>query len=100
MQDVLSRVTTLNRPHLLVRAARFGLDDYSRSAHLPRLLGSISLPRSGEAILRLLEIEAVLEDRRVARTADYSVARHVEVLIAIMAEARLLRATARPAEVA
>lgn len=98
MQDILTRVVTLNRPRLLVRAARFGLDDYNRTTQLPRLLATVGLPRPGEAILRLLDIEAVLEERRLGQTADYSVARHVELLIALMGEARLLRALTRPAE--
>jgi hypothetical protein len=97
MQDILSRVEGLKRPPLLVRAARFGLDDYNREGQLPRLLKVLSSPRSGEAILRLLEVEALLEERRIAQAADYSVARHVEVIIALMAEARLLRAIMRPA---
>jgi len=95
MQDILTRVTSLNRPRLLVRAARFGLDDYNRATQLPRLLAHLSLPRPGEAIVRLLDIEATLEERRVGHMADYSVARHVEVLIALMGEARLLRAVTR-----
>jgi hypothetical protein len=33
-----------------------------------------------------------MDSRRRAGAADYSVARHVEVLIAVMAEARLLAA--------
>lgn len=97
MQDILGMIGALSRPRLLVRAARFGVDDYSRKAHLPRLLHEVSLPRSGEAILRLLDIEAELNDSRLARAADYSAGRHVEVLIAMMAEARLLRALTRPA---
>ncbi len=96
MQDILSRVESLKRPPLLVRAARFGLDDYSRSGQLPRLLRCLAPPRSGEAILRLLDLEAELEDQRIERAAEYSVARHVEVIIALMAEARLLRAIVRP----
>lgn len=99
MQDILGRVEGLKRPPLLVRAARFGLDDYSREGQLPRLLRVLAPPRSGEAILRLLDIEAVLEERRLAQGADYSVARHVEVIIALMAEARLLRAILRPVPV-
>jgi hypothetical protein len=97
MQDILARVEGLKRPPLLVRAARFGLDDYNREGQLPRLLRTLSPPRSGEAILRLIDIEADLENRRLAQAADYSVARHVEVIIALMAEARLLRAVVRPA---
>ena len=85
-------IAGLNRPRLLVRAARFGVDDYDRRTQLPRLLGSLSLPRNGEAIMRLLDIEADINDRRVGAAAEYSSARHVAVLIALMGEARLLRA--------
>lgn len=97
MQDILSMIASLNRPRLLVQAARFGVDQYNRLAHLPRLLGTLALPRSGAAILRLMEIEADLNDRRLAQAADYPVARHVEILIAIMGEARELRAYTRAA---
>ena len=44
-----------------------------------------------------MDIEAALNERRAQHAADYAVARHVEVLIALMGEARLLRATARSA---
>ncbi len=99
MQDILGMIGALNRPRLLVQAARFGVDDYNRATCLARLLKSLSLPRYGEAILRLLDIEADLNNRRVAGAADYSIARHVEVLIALMGEARLLRAIMRPVAV-
>ncbi len=88
-------IAALNRPRLLVRAARFGVEDYSRDRHLLRLLQCVSPPRPGEAILRLLDVEAAINARRLAAAADYSVARHVEVLIALMGEARIMRATAR-----
>ncbi len=97
MQDLLGMIAGLNRPRLLVRAARFGVDDYSRTNQLPRLLGVIALPRTGEAIVRLIELEADLNDRRMVAGADYSVARHVAILIALMGEARLLRAMTRSA---
>ncbi len=97
MKDLQAMISGLRRPKLLVRAARFGVDEYNRSRHLGRILRSEALPRTGPAILRLLEIEAGLEDRRVAGAADYSVARHVEVLIALMGEARILRAMQTPA---
>lgn len=95
MQDILGLVGSLNRPHLLVQAARFGVDDYVRGTTLPRLLGQIVLPRSGETILRLIAIEADLDDARKGHASDYSIARHVEVLIALMGEARLFRAQLR-----
>jgi Family of unknown function (DUF6477) len=92
MQDLLGLIARLNRPRLLVSAARFGVDDYDRGTHLPRLLGGGHLPRTGDSIMRLLDIEADINDRRVGAAADYSIARHVAVLIALMGEARLLRA--------
>ncbi len=90
-------IAGLNRPRLLVRAARFGVDDYDRGTHLTRLLGAGHLPRTGEAIVRLIDLEADLNDRRTGAFADYSIARHVAVLIALMGEARLLRAMTRSA---
>ena len=97
MQDLLGLIAGLNRPRLLVRAARFGVDEYNRSLHLPRLLGAGHLPRNGESIVRQIDMEADLNDRRVGATADYSIARHVAILIALMGEARLLRAMTRSA---
>ncbi len=93
MQDLLSMIATRHRPPLLVRAARHGVDDYDRATRLPRLLARPAAPRVGEAIVLLLEREADLEARRVARAADYVIARHVDVLTALMGEARLLRAS-------
>ncbi|KAA9009213.1 DUF6477 family protein [Histidinibacterium aquaticum] len=93
MQDLFSLVEALRRPPLLVSAARFGVDDYSRERMLPRLLRCATAPRTGEAVVQLLELEEDHDGRRRAGAAEYSVARHVEVLIALMAETRLLRAS-------
>ena len=93
MQDVLSQLTQLNRPRLLVRAARIGAQEYRRDSHLPRLLGLARLPKSGDALLRLNEIETILNEKRLANDASYSLTRHIDVLIAIVAEARILRAS-------
>ncbi len=90
MSDVLSVLGALRRPRLLIRAARFGLCDYNRDRDLRRLTQADTLPTPARAIPALIETEAELEEIRRAGDASYSVARHVEVLIAIMAEARLL----------
>lgn len=97
MQDLLSMISALTRPGLLIRAARFGVDDYDRGRHLPRLLRTTSAPRPGTAVMRLLELEADIEDRRKTKAADYSVSQHLDVLIALLGEARVLRAV-YPAE--
>lgn len=92
MQDILSMLNALRRPRLLMRAARIGAQDYRRNAHLPRLLGYGHLPRHGAALLRLVEIEADLNAQRVDEDSAYSLLRHVDVLIAIVGEARVMRA--------
>ena len=94
MHDILSLLENMRRPRLLIRAARIGSQDYRRDAHLHRLLGPGSLPRTGPALMRLIEIEAELNERRHNSDASYSICRHVDVLCAMMGEARTLRAIA------
>lgn len=98
MQDMLDLLTTLRRPHLLIRAARIGAQDYRRGTHLRRHLGYGPLPQSAPALHQLVEIEAALDQQRRRSDAGYSPVRHVEILIAMMGEARILRA-AHPAAI-
>lgn len=93
MQDILSMLNALQRPRLMMRAARIGAENYRRANHLPRLLGYGVLPRHGAALMKLMEIEATLEEQRKTSDAGYSLIRHVDVLIAMVAEARVLRAS-------
>jgi hypothetical protein len=88
MTDLCCLLANLRRPRLLIRAARFGIDDYRRDRDLRRLIDGI-LPTE-VALPRLAEVEEEMEDRRRAGNATYSVSRHVEVLIALMAEMRLM----------
>lgn len=90
MQDVMSMLNALRRPQLLIRAARFGAQEYRRDRHLQRLLGYGTLPRPAAAILRLMEIERTLNDQRNSDDAGYALSQHVDVLIAMMGEAQLL----------
>ena len=92
MQDILSMLNALHRPRLLLRAARIGAEDYRRAAHLPRLLGYGQLPRHGNALMRLMEIEGELNTLRLGEDSSYSLLRHIDVLIAIVGEGRILRA--------
>ena len=94
MLDLHTRIATLKRPQLLARAARFGVDDYRRSIHLRRVLRADALPRHGQALVQLLDIEAEMDGLRKDERASYRPAHHVEVLIAILGEAQLVRATA------
>ena len=96
MQDILSMLHALHRPRLLMRAARIGAEDYRRSVHLPRLLGYGVLPGHGAALVKLMDLEATLDTQRTEADAGYSLMSHVDVLIAIVAEARVLRAAQSP----
>lgn len=90
MTDPIQLLNALRRPRLLIRAARFGLSDYSRERDLTRLLGQTRAPGPKQSVGVLLEEEEALEATRKSGDAGYSIARHVEVLIALIAEARLL----------
>lgn len=93
MIDLDTRISMLKRPILLARAARFGLDDYRREIHLRRILGVDTLPRSADALMQLLSIEAEINTQRLDQSGEYHLGRHVNVLIAITGEALLMRAT-------
>lgn len=92
MTDLMTLLKNLRRPRLLIRAARFGLVSYSRERDLGRVVEHLPLPSPGRAVPTLMSEEGVMEDKRKAGDASYSIARHIEVLIALMAEAQLLRA--------
>ncbi|VAV90115.1 FIG01023066: hypothetical protein [hydrothermal vent metagenome] len=93
MTDILKSLDGLCRPRLLIRAARYGLQEYRRCAHLKRHLGYGHLPRSGPALMRLIEIESEVNTQRKNENASYSASYHVDLLIAMMGEAQLLRAS-------
>ncbi|MEM1236616.1 MAG: DUF6477 family protein [Pseudomonadota bacterium] len=90
MKDIYTLLSELRRPRLLISAARHGVMEYDRQGMLKKLLGQEALPCSAEAALRLMEIEAGHNEARINSDATYQTARHVDVLIALMAEASLL----------
>ncbi len=87
----LGKLETLNRPRLLIRAARLGLKDYCRNRHLPAMLGFGGCRIGARTLNALIELEAEANALRLEQHATYSVRRHIELLVALMAEARLLR---------
>lgn len=94
MSDLHAFLANLRRPRLLIRAARHGLADYRRERDLRRLIGHLAPP--DRAVTNLLREEERLEETRRAGDAAYSVARHIEVLIALLGELRLLPRPAVP----
>lgn len=96
MQDLTSMITSLRRPRLLARAAKLGARDYDRNRHLQRVLGFGALPGSGAALIRLMELEREMEDRRCINDPAYSLIRHLDLLIALAGEAQLYQASRAP----
>ncbi len=90
MADLLSLISDLRRPRLLIRAARFGLTEYNRARDLRRLMHLSTPPKPERALESLIAEEARLEDCRRDGDAGYSLTRHIEILIAMMGETRLL----------
>ncbi|GKY87657.1 DUF6477 family protein [Sinisalibacter aestuarii] len=90
MTDTATLLAGLRRPRLLIRAARFGLADYNRERDLKRLTRQPVAPAPRAAVDALIAAEAALEESRQTGAAGYSPARHVDVLIALISEARLL----------
>lgn len=70
--------------------ARHGALSYRRGGMLRKLLGTNDLPRHAEALIRLLELEHDLDQNRRAQSPDYSARHHLELMIAILGEAKLL----------
>jgi Family of unknown function (DUF6477) len=89
MTDLRTILATLRRPKILIRAARAGVVDYRRERDLKRLLRQRGAAPT-QAISSLLDEEGRLEAIRTSGEATYNPQRHVAVLTAILAEARLL----------
>jgi len=92
MTHILQMLDSLRRPRLLIQAARIGASEYRRDIHLRRHTGAGRLPRSGEALMHLIDKETMLNTQRKSGDGTYSATDHVDILIAMMGEARLLRA--------
>lgn len=89
MTNPLAQLQRLCRPKLLVRAARIGLCSYNRDHSLRRILPGETLPSPGLAFDALIEREDAVDQARRDGGAAYSAARHVEILAALINEARL-----------
>ena len=89
MIDPQTVLSSLRRPRLLVRAARLGLPEYNRERSLRRIMPGETPPRPGLAFQTLAEHEAAIDRIRREGAAAYSAARHIELLVALIDEARL-----------
>ena len=83
-------LAALRRPRILVRAARCGVADYRRDRDLRRILRGPRGAAPARALDTLIAEEQRLETIRTTGEATYSLQRHVAVLTALLAEARLV----------
>lgn len=90
MTELLHRFTGLKRPSLMIRAARLGAGHYRRDRDLARVLKGESSTGKG-VFAALLDAEAGTEAIRRAGDATYNITRHIDLLIALLAEARLMQ---------
>lgn len=90
MTDFRTLLANLRRPRLLIRAAKHGVQDYRRERDLRRLIADGVIPTPEVALQQLLTEEEDAETTRKAGDAAYSLTRHVDLLIALIAEARLI----------
>jgi len=91
MNALLAALTDLKRPGLLMRAARHGALDYNRSRDLKRIMKSDAVPGPIEALGDLIRLEERAEVARKNSDMGYSVSRHIDLLIALIAEATLVQ---------
>lgn len=90
MTELAATLADLRRPRILIRAARAGVLEYRRDRDLKRLLRDAKTSSPHQTIRPLLAEENRLEETRTNGGATYNVQRHVAVLTALIAEARLL----------
>lgn len=95
MTDALTWIKELRRPRLLVEAANIGLPDYDRTRVLKKFAATQVEASPSAALTSLIPVEETLEDARRSGDASYVPSRHVEVLIAILAEMRAVVWTPR-----
>ncbi|MGB3408244.1 MAG: DUF6477 family protein [Jannaschia sp.] len=91
MCKLTNDLNNLRRPGLLVDAAGHGVAQYQRRRDLRRMLRVAIPPTARSALEKLLPIEADLEKRRQIGATTYSFSRHVDILVALLAEARDFR---------
>jgi hypothetical protein len=97
---VMHELAAIRRPLMLLRTARHGTVDYNRAADLKRILRVPATPRPGLATVQMLiDLEARHEELRTRAPQEggdpWRAARHIEVLIALIAEAQLATAGLR-----
>ena len=90
--SAINRLQRLNRPKILVTAARHGVTTYDRNPHLIYLFGW-QKPDNVSALLKsLFKKEEELNKMRRLNDAAYQIQEHIAILTALIAEATQAKA--------
>lgn len=96
MANASQLLSSLRRPGLLIRAARHGIPNYERSRALTRLVSDHAQLTPETILNALLKSEAEIEEHRRTGSQIYSIAKHIELLVALMVEARHATVRTKP----
>ena len=91
--SAINRLQRLNRPKILVTAARHGVTTYDRNQHLIHLFGWQKPDNVSTLLESLFKKEDELNKMRRLNDAAYQIQEHIAILTALIAEAT--QATAR-----
>jgi len=86
MRHIEHRLNTLKHPKLILEAARNGTARYDPNRHLPALLGGSYRKSKNGQLDCLLDTEEIYNRLRKEKRAEYSKARHIFYLIAMLPE--------------
>lgn len=90
MNRLLIQVQNLKRPRILVQAAKVGAQHYQRKRYLRDHFGSAAPGTASNFVQELLAKENLHNQQRIEKSAHYRAGQHLEVMIALIAEAKLL----------
>ena len=87
MTHLNTQLSNMHRPKLLIRAARAGIQHYSRNRDLKRISGVPANTTSIRVLDSLIRVENQMNEDRKLGDASYSIRKHVGVMTALLAEA-------------
>ncbi len=81
---------TVNRPDILVKAARICIEKYAHNRLSTRLLGSKPISKPEQILLWLRQLENELETARKCSSTTYDMKLHIQVMAALLQELNLI----------